>query len=154
MPTFHLSFDVRNLDEAVTFYRGLFGVEPAKRRPGYAKFELEDPPLAFALQQASEARLNHLGIRVDTPADVDVAAVRLRSAGLLATEERDAVCCYARQDKVWVEDPAGVSWEVYAVLEDVDAERDDAACCAEAAANAASGDAGGQGCCDPACCTA
>ena len=154
MPTFHLSLDVPDLEEAVGFYRSLLGVEPAKRRPDYAKFELADPPVAVALQQASEPRVNHLGIRVDAQEDVDVASVRLRSAGLLVSEERDTVCCYARQDKVWVRDPAGVPWEIYAVLEDVETGGADGACCAEAGALAGSEEAAGRECCDSACCTA
>jgi catechol 2,3-dioxygenase-like lactoylglutathione lyase family enzyme len=152
--TFHLSLDVPDLDGAVSFYRSLLGVEPAKLRPGYAKFELADPPVAVALQQASASRLNHLGIRVDDQADVDAASVRLRSAGLLDSEERDTVCCYARQDKVWAHDPSGVPWEIYTVLEDVDAVGVADACCAEAAAIATEEDASGRSCCDPACCAA
>ena len=131
--TFHLSLDVPDLERAVGFYTELFGLEPAKCRAGYAKFELEDPPVALALQQARTPALSHLGIRVETTAEVDSAAERLRRSGLVTLDERDTECCYARQDKVWVSDPAGHRWEVYTVLEDV--EDDDhghapaAACC-------------------------
>ena len=116
--TFHLSLDVPDLDAAVAFYGQLLGGEPAKRKPGYAKFELADPPLALALQQASRGGLSHLGIRVDDTATVEEASARLREGGLVTLDERDTACCYARQDKVWVADPAGNRWEVYTVLGD------------------------------------
>jgi catechol 2,3-dioxygenase-like lactoylglutathione lyase family enzyme len=119
MNTFHLSLDVPDLDSAVTFYRELFGVAPAKRKPDYAKFELTDPPLVLALQPGNAA-LSHAGIRVASTAEVDSAASRLRASGLVTLEENDAACCYARQDKVWVEDPAGNRWEVYTTLADIE----------------------------------
>ena len=133
--TFHLSLDVPDLDRAVAFYEQLFGHAPAKRRPGYAKFELADPPVALALQQAGRPALSHLGIRVGAAEQVEAAGVRLRQSGLVTLDERDTACCYARQDKVWVADPAGNRWEVYTVLGDIE-EGDDhdhhdaaAACC-------------------------
>jgi catechol 2,3-dioxygenase-like lactoylglutathione lyase family enzyme len=120
MNTFHLSLDVPNLDRAVAFYEQLFGQEPAKRKPGYAKFELADPPVALALQQAGAPALSHLGIRVDNTGDVEGATDRLKASGMVTLEERDTACCYARQDKVWVVDPAGNRWEVYTLVEDID----------------------------------
>jgi catechol 2,3-dioxygenase-like lactoylglutathione lyase family enzyme len=132
--TFHLSLDVPDLEASVAFYRELFGVEPAKAKPGYAKFELADPPVALALQQAAAGArgLNHAGIRVDDTRTVEEASTRLRESGLVTLDERDTACCYARQDKVWVADPAGHRWEIYTVLEDVE-ENDEpvAACCGE-----------------------
>src|SRR5688500_3669708 len=119
--TFHLSLDVPDLDEAVRFYRELFGTDPAKLQPGYAKFELTDPDVALALQQAARPALSHLGIRVETTAEVEASSARLHEEGLITFDERDTTCCYARQDKVWVSDPAGNKWEIYTVLEDVDA---------------------------------
>jgi catechol 2,3-dioxygenase-like lactoylglutathione lyase family enzyme len=118
--TFHLSLDVPDLARAVDFYRELLGVEPAKRKPGYAKFELSDPPVALALQQAAKPALSHLGIRVGSTSEVESASVRLAEAGLATIDERDTSCCYARQDKVWVVDPAGNRWEVYTLVEDVE----------------------------------
>jgi catechol 2,3-dioxygenase-like lactoylglutathione lyase family enzyme len=137
--TFHLSLDVPDLDRAVAFYTELFGRRPAKRKTGYAKFELVDPPVALALQQAGSPALSHLGIRVDTTSEVEAAGGRLRGSGLVTLEERDTACCYARQDKVWVADPAGNRWEVYTVLADIDEDEDDhdhaaaPACCTPAA---------------------
>jgi catechol 2,3-dioxygenase-like lactoylglutathione lyase family enzyme len=132
--TFHLSLDVPDLDAAVGFYRELLGIAPAKEKPGYAKFELTDPPLALALNENGHSGLSHLGIRVADTATVEAASARLKEKGLATLDERDTACCYARQDKVWVTDPAGNPWEVYTVLEDV--EENDAAqtCCADGAA--------------------
>ena len=118
--TFHLSLDVPDLDRSVAFYSELFGQGPAKRKPGYAKFEITDPPVAIALQQAARPALSHLGIRVDTTAEVENASARLRQSGLVTLDERETACCYALQDKVWVADPAGNRWEVYTLLGDVD----------------------------------
>ena len=141
MNTFHLSLDVPDLGRAVAFYRELFGVAPAKERPGYAKFELADPPVAVALQQADRRALSHLGIRVETSEEVESASSRLRESGLVTLDERATSCCYAVQDKVWVADPAGNRWEVYTVVEDEDDEMHEhesegspAACCADSAA--------------------
>lgn len=127
--TFHLSLDVPDLEGAVRFYRELLGVEPAKEKPGYAKFELDDPAVALALQERPDPGLNHLGIRVGTTDEVEASSARLREAGLVALDERDTSCCYARQDKVWVSDPAGHQWEIYTVLEDVEATAEQEACC-------------------------
>jgi catechol 2,3-dioxygenase-like lactoylglutathione lyase family enzyme len=137
--TFHLSFDVPDLDGAVAFYTELFGREPAKRKPDYAKFELSDPPVALALQQAGRPALSHLGIRVDSTGEVEAASRRLKDSGLVTLEERDTACCYARQDKVWAADPAGNRWEVYTVIGDIDDEDDqphvESACCTPTADN-------------------
>ena len=94
-------------------------------------------------QQAGRPALSHLGIRVDSTAEVEATGARLRQSALVTLEERDTACCYARQDKVWVADPAGNRWEVYTVLEDIDAEHDhsaspsEAACCTPTAGAAA-----------------
>ena len=140
--TFHLSLDVPDVDRAVAFYDELFGQQPAKRKPGYAKFELADPPVALALQQGGRPALSHLGIRVDTTGEVEGASARLKQSGLVTLDERDTSCCYARQDKVWVADPAGNRWEVYTLLEDVDHDDEHehhepaAACCTPVAGEA------------------
>ncbi len=131
MSTFHLSLDVPDLAGAVGFYRELLGVGPVKEKPGYAKFELADPPVALALNERGRAGINHLGIRVDDTETVEAASSRLKESGLATFDERDTSCCYARQDKVWVNDPAGHQWEIYTVLEDVEAPAEQAACCVE-----------------------
>src|SRR5947209_6428781 len=123
MSRLQLALNVSDVDEAVAFYTKLFGVEPAKRRPGYANFAVVDPPLKLVLVENSAAvtRLNHLGVEVESSEEVGAAQVRLQGAGLATTVEDDVTCCYARQDKVWVDDPDGAPWEIYTVLADADA---------------------------------
>jgi catechol 2,3-dioxygenase-like lactoylglutathione lyase family enzyme len=127
----HLSLNVSDLDEAVDFYSKLLGMEPSKRRPGYANFASDSPPLKLALVESEDAagQLNHLGIEVASSADVTAANNRLTGEGLTTAEEIGTTCCYATQDKVWVTDPDGASWEVYTVLSDSQVERDDNTTC-------------------------
>lgn len=120
MSRVQLSINVSDLDSAVAFYSRLFGATPAKLRPGYANFALDDPPLKLVLNapgNGAAGTINHLGVEVFSTHDVDEAEQRLRSCGLDPTPEPGAMCCYARQDKTWVRDPDGVSWEYYTVLE-------------------------------------
>ena len=111
----------QRLDEAVSFYAKLFGAEPAKRRPGYANFAIAEPPLKLVLLEnpGQGGSLNHLGVEVPDTAAVDAEQARLAEAGLAPVDERDTTCCYARQDKFWVQGaPNGERWEIYTVLED------------------------------------
>src|SRR5579863_3259932 len=125
MSRVQLALNVANIDIAVEFYSKLFGAEAAKRRPGYANFAIAEPPLKLVLIENPSARgegvigaLNHLGVEVASPDEVRAATQRLADEGL-ATEVQDATtCCYALQDKVWVNDPDGAPWEVYTVLAD------------------------------------
>jgi catechol 2,3-dioxygenase-like lactoylglutathione lyase family enzyme len=118
-----LALNVKNLDEAVTFYSTLFGVEVNKRKPGYANFAIEEPPLKLVLFENPDAveRLNHLGVEVMDDAGVQEATARLKAAGLADRVEDEETCCYATQDKVWSVDPEGLRWEFYRVLEDTEA---------------------------------
>ena len=121
MSRVQLALNVSNLEEAVAFYAKLFGAEPAKTRPGYANFAIADPPLKLVLLEGSGqgGTLNHLGVEVADTQAVESEQARLAEAGLAATEERDTTCCYARQDKFWVQGaPDGESWEIYTVLAD------------------------------------
>jgi catechol 2,3-dioxygenase-like lactoylglutathione lyase family enzyme len=121
-----LALSVSDLEGSVAFYSTLFGVEPHKRRPGYANFAIADPPLKLVLIEVPvESRgtgvvgaLNHLGVEVESPTQVEESATRLADAGLTTFDERDTTCCFALQDKVWVHDPAGTPWEVYTVKDD------------------------------------
>lgn len=117
-----LALNVDDLEEAVEFYTKLFATEPAKRRPGYANFAVADPPLKLVLLQNPGAggTLNHLGVEVASSDEVDAHEARLRQAGLVADEEKDTTCCFARQDKFWVTGPDGERWEHYVVLADSD----------------------------------
>lgn len=126
MSRVQLALNVSDLETSVRFYADLFGVEPHKQRPGYANFAIAEPPLKLVLIEATdEARgqgttgaLNHLGIEVDSLDQVDEARRRLAGAGMDTVDEKDTTCCYARQDKVWVSDPAGAPWEVYTITDD------------------------------------
>ena len=120
MSRVQLALNVSNIDSAVDFYRKLFATEPAKRRPGYANFAIAEPPLKLVLIENSKAvdKLNHLGIEVESSEQVIQASNRLQQTDLSVTPQTQSTCCYALQDKVWVKDPDGADWEVYAVLED------------------------------------
>jgi catechol 2,3-dioxygenase-like lactoylglutathione lyase family enzyme len=119
MSRVQLSINVSDFDAAVAFYSRLFGTGPAKLRPGYANFAIDDPPLKLVLNSPGNGAggtINHLGVEVESTSEVDQAADRLATGGLATEPEPGAVCCYARQDKVWVHDPDGVPWEYYTVL--------------------------------------
>lgn len=121
MARIQLALNVDDLDEATAFYEKLFAVRPAKRRPGYANFSVDDPPLKLVLLQRRDqaGSLNHLGIEVDSTKTVDAEQGRLTSLGLATVDERAATCCYATQDKFWVQDvPGQAPWEIYTVLAD------------------------------------
>jgi catechol 2,3-dioxygenase-like lactoylglutathione lyase family enzyme len=115
-----LALNVTDLDAAVDFYSKLFGVEVNKRKPGYANFAIDSPPLKLVLFEAPEAgeRLNHLGVEVFDDEDVTAATERLRAAGLDHLIEDETTCCYAKADKVWATEPDGLRWEWYRVIED------------------------------------
>lgn len=118
-----LALNVGDLEASVAFYSKLFGVEPAKRRPGYANFAISTPPLKLVLiegEPGQETRLDHLGVEVETAEQVTAATTRLKDAGLATFEENDTFCCYAVQDKVWVHGPGREPWEVYVVKADAD----------------------------------
>ena len=116
-----LALNVNDLDESISFYTRLFGTEPAKVRPGYANFAIADPPLKLILMEnpGQGGSLNHLGVEVPDTDAVDAEQARLAEAGLASVDERDTTCCYARQDKFWVQGaPNGERWEIYTVLAD------------------------------------
>lgn len=114
----HISLDVKNLDAAVAFYRSFLQAEPAKLRPGYANFDLENPPLKLALNEAGQSGVSHLGVQVADRDQVFAEIERLQHAGLATVTETDTDCCHAIQDKVWVADPDGNRWEVFVVKGD------------------------------------
>jgi catechol 2,3-dioxygenase-like lactoylglutathione lyase family enzyme len=117
----HLALTVASVERSVPFYEALFGVRAEKVRAGYAKFSVIDPALNFTLNEGWREGLgafNHAGIEVASTAEVLEARERLVSAGLAAFDEMDTTCCYARQDKIWVRDPDGTPWEVFATRGD------------------------------------
>jgi len=123
MSRVQLALRVADLEGSVAFYSKLFGVEPAKRRPGYANFAITEPPLKLVLLEGEggePTRMDHLGVEVEDTSQVTAATDRLKEAGLATFEENDTTCCYAVQDKVWVTGPGSEPWEVYVVKADAD----------------------------------
>ena len=121
MSRVQLALNVDDLDQSIAFYRKLFATEPAKVRPGYANFAVDQPPLKLVLIENPDSggTLNHLGVEVPDTDTVDAEQARLADAGFASVDERGTTCCYAKQDKFWVEDtPNGERWEIYTVLAD------------------------------------
>src|SRR3954449_4769708 len=121
MSRVQLALNVDDIDEAVAFYSKLFGTEPAKRRDGYANFAVASPPLKLVLLEnpGQGGTLNHLGVEVESTDVVDAEQTRLAEVGLASVDERGTTCCYAKQDKFWVEGaPHGERWEIYTALGD------------------------------------
>jgi catechol 2,3-dioxygenase-like lactoylglutathione lyase family enzyme len=121
----HLAINVNKVESSIDFYRKLWGIEPSKVRLGYAKFDVQNPPLNFTLNQVQSnvqfngrGALSHLGIQVGSTADVMATRQRWVEQGLLPRDEMQTSCCYALQDKAWVRDPDGNEWEVFVVLQD------------------------------------
>jgi catechol 2,3-dioxygenase-like lactoylglutathione lyase family enzyme len=147
MSRVQLALNVADLDEAIDFYSKLFSTQPAKIRPGYANFAIVDPPLKLVLieGQGEAGNLNHLGVEVASAAEVRAATDRLRAGGLATSVEDGVTCCFAVQDKVWVEAPGGEPWEIYTVLAEADmtagplrptGSDGDALCCGDVAESA------------------
>jgi catechol 2,3-dioxygenase-like lactoylglutathione lyase family enzyme len=123
MSRLQLALNVDDLDASVAFYTKLFGTAPAKTKPGYANFAVVEPPLKLVLIEnpGQGGSVNHLGVEVADAGTVDTEQTRLAGEGLASVDERDTTCCYAKQDKFWVEGaPNGERWEIYTVLEDTE----------------------------------
>jgi len=143
MSRVQLALNVSDLEQAIDFYSKLFGAQPAKIRPGYANFAIAEPPLKLVLVEGAgePGSLNHLGVEVSSTDEVRAAQGRLSGDGLSCATEDQVECCYALQDKVWVDAPDGEPWEIYTVLGDVEHPAgqlrtvepgDDALCCGSA----------------------
>jgi catechol 2,3-dioxygenase-like lactoylglutathione lyase family enzyme len=114
----HLALNVSGLEESVKFYRAMFGVAPVKWKPGYAKFDLAEPPFNLTLNEGEVINrdgLNHLGIEVHDTAQVLAAKKRFADAGLVTVDEMNVDCCFALQDKVWTTDSDGNRWEIFTI---------------------------------------
>jgi catechol 2,3-dioxygenase-like lactoylglutathione lyase family enzyme len=117
----HISLNVRNIGQSIEFYQKMLGIEPSKVRTGYAKFDVQNPPLNLALNEApvsARGALSHLGIQVASTEDVLSIREQWQAVGLITRDEMQTSCCYAVQDKAWVTDPDGNEWEAFVVLED------------------------------------
>ena len=135
----HVSIHVNQLEPSLEFYRKLFGIEPCKVRRGYAKFDVQNPPLNFTLNEGRSVgtgALSHLGIQVSSTEDVMKIRHKWMESGLITRDEMQTNCCYAAQDKTWVLDPDGNEWEVFVVLKD----------------NLPETNVQGEACCAPTCC--
>ena len=131
----HLALNVHNVERSIEFYKKLFGIGPSKVRTGYAKFNVQNPPLNFTLNEhnfGERGALSHLGIQVASTDDVLATREKWIEAGLLTRDEMQTSCCYALQDKTWVKDPDGNEWEVFVVLEDNLAETTPCECSTQA----------------------
>ena len=114
MKRFHVHVAVDDLDANVRFYSTIFGAAPTVRKPDYAKWMLDDPRVNFAIsKRGAGVGINHLGFQVDEPAELKEIQGRLAAADARGFEEKNVSCCYARSDKYWVTDPAGVPWESF-----------------------------------------
>ncbi|MGB5591360.1 MAG: ArsI/CadI family heavy metal resistance metalloenzyme [Gammaproteobacteria bacterium] len=120
MKRMHIHVGVENLDQSIRFYSALFGTEPVKKKADYAKWMIDDPRINFAIStRAGHKGVDHLGVQVDEEGELDELRERVRKAGLSLVDEGETVCCYARSEKSWLEDPSGVAWEAFKTMEDV-----------------------------------
>ena len=138
----HISINVRNVERSIAFYRQMLGIEPSKVRTGYAKFDIQNPPLNLALNEVADltgaGALSHLGFQVASTDDVLAIRKEWAEAGLITRDEMDTNCCYANQNKTWVKDPDGNEWEAFVVLKDNLPETEEAAACCSTSAAAPS----------------
>jgi catechol 2,3-dioxygenase-like lactoylglutathione lyase family enzyme len=139
MKRLHVHVAVPDLEQSIRFYSTLFGAQPVKVKPDYAKWMLEDPRVNFAISQRGTRApgVDHVGVQVDSRAELDELAGRLKAAGNQTLDEEAVTCCYAQGDKTWVNDPSGVRWETFYTFgdattygEDAQAKAADAGCCA------------------------
>jgi catechol 2,3-dioxygenase-like lactoylglutathione lyase family enzyme len=134
MKRFHIHVGVEHLDESIRFYSALFGAEPVKTKSDYAKWLLEDPRVNFAISTRAKKGVDHLGIQVEEEHELTELRNRLQAGEMAVVEEGETVCCYARSDKSWIQDPAGIPWEAYRTMEDVQlfsghADQAESTCC-------------------------
>lgn len=158
MSRVQLALRVADLEGSIDFYSSLFGVEPAKRRSGYANFAIAEPALKLVLLEGEPGTptvMDHLGVEVETTGEVDQATARLAELGLFTQVENDTTCCYARQDKVWVHGPGNEPWEVYTVKDDSQVYGADgiADTVPDTAGEPAAVTTDEPACCAPSCCT-
>lgn len=157
MNRFHVHLNVADLDASIRFYSELFAIEPAVRKPDYAKWMIEDPRINFAISSTGRAPgIDHLGLQVDSGAELVALGQRLEAAGGTLVPENATVCCYARSDKNWTEDPQGTRWETFHTFGDATTyHATDAACATDGAACTPDVHAmkpkaaGGSACCAP-----
>jgi len=135
MKRLHVHIGVDNLDDSIRFYTTLFGAAPIKTKSDYAKWLLDDPRVNFAISTRARTKgIDHLGIQVDDEAELAEMRTRLKGGDIAVADEGETVCCYARSEKSWIQDPSGIAWEAYRTMEDAqlfsgENDSSDAACC-------------------------
>lgn len=121
MKRLHISLKVRDLDESVQFYSTLFAAEPVLNKTGFAKWRLDDPPVVFSIERSSSRTgLDHLGMDTETPEELADLEARIAAAGAPLGEQKNAVCCHSRSDKIWTRDPQDITWESFHTYEDTE----------------------------------
>jgi catechol 2,3-dioxygenase-like lactoylglutathione lyase family enzyme len=151
----HISLNVKDVEKSVEFYTKMFGVEPVKLKADYAKFDIANPPLNFAMNQVNfetGGSLSHLGLQVETTEDVLAMRQRWIENNLSTFDEMQTDCCYALQDKTWVTDPDGNAWEVFTVLENTEGKKDEVSSCCAAPVETTGGGASVSGLAKSPCC--
>lgn len=135
MKRLHIHVGVEKLPESIKFYSALFGAEPVKTKPDYAKWMLDDPRVNFAIStRAGKKGVDHLGIQVDEASELEAIRAQMSEANITTHSDGTTTCCYAKSEKSWVEDPSGIAWEAYHTMEDAQifsdkAQGADGACC-------------------------
>ncbi|MBX2823172.1 MAG: glyoxalase/bleomycin resistance/dioxygenase family protein [Gammaproteobacteria bacterium] len=153
MKRLHIHIGVDDLAQGISFYSAFFSTEPAKIKSDYAKWQLDDPRLNFAISTRSGRRgVDHLGIQVDQAAELNALRTQLSASGLTTADDGETECCYARSDKSWIQDPAGTAWEIYTTMDDAElfhspTQSTDQVCCTPESK-------GTPGCCEPSPATA
>lgn len=153
MKRLHVHIAVEDLEQSIGFYSTLFGAKPTKQKPDYAKWMLDDPRVNFAISaRGAKPGLDHFGIQVDAPEELEGLREHLKRADLGLFDEGETTCCYAASDKSWVKDPSGIAWEAYHTMEDAELfsqpKEEGSACCApKVEAKPAASCAPKSGCC-------
>ena len=147
MKRLHVHLGVADLERSIRFYSALFAAEPSVRQADYAKWQLDDPRVNFAIStRGKKPGLDHLGIQAESDAELEELGTRLAQADVAVLPQKNAACCYARSDKYWTLDPQGVAWESFHTLDSIpvfgadtasQARGEKAACCAPSAREAA-----------------
>jgi lactoylglutathione lyase len=144
MKRFHVHVAVHDLEKSIRFYKAMFDAEPTVLREDYAKWQLEDPRLNFAIsRRGAKTGVDHLGIQAEDAAELDGLRSQLAQADVAIMDQQNATCCYAKSDKHWTIDPQGIAWESFHTLEGAPRYGEDtriqvreakSACCAPASA--------------------
>jgi catechol 2,3-dioxygenase-like lactoylglutathione lyase family enzyme len=119
MKRFHIHVSIDDINKSIKFYSDLFGAEPTKRKNDYAKWMLDDPRVNFSISaRGAKPGIDHLGIQVEKASELDAMREHLKNADVQTFDEGETICCYAKSDKTWVQDPSGIAWETYLTMDD------------------------------------